>query len=62
MAKFTANLEWSEKETETPTTWLELFMCYKLMGGKTRGDEAKEEELEKRSTVQKAMKEFRGSL
>ena len=32
MAKFLANLEWSEKETDTPTTWIELFMCYKMMG------------------------------
>ena len=48
MAKFRTNLEWSEKETDVSTTWLELFMCYKMMGGTTKGDDAKEEELEKR--------------
>ena len=57
MAKFLANVEWSKEEAETPTTWLELFVCYKLMGGRTKGDEAKEEMLEKRSTLQQAMKE-----
>ena len=29
------------------------------MGGRTKGDEAKEEMLEKRSTLQQAMKEFK---
>ena len=62
MAKFLANLEWSEKETDAPTTWLELFVCYKMMGGTTKGDDAKEEELENRCTIQQAMKDSKRSL
>ena len=47
MAKFLAHVERSEVEAETPTTWLELFACYKLMGGMTKRGEAKEEKLER---------------
>ena len=58
MANFLVNVEWCEEEQEAPTTWFELFVCYKLMGGHTKGDEAKEQKLERRNPTQQAVKEF----
>ena len=62
MPRFFANVEWSKAETEESTTWVELFICFKMMGGESKGDEAKEEMLEKRSTLQQAMKDFKQTL